>query len=78
MPRIHLSHLIFLLVVEGLSRALVDENVRGLFHGIPITCTSVLTHLLFVDDVLIFCNGQRDDVETLSYVLSLFRKSTGM
>jgi hypothetical protein len=65
-------------VVEGLSRALADAKVRGLFHGIPITRTLVLTHLLFVDDVLIFCNGQRDDVETLSDVLALFSRATCM
>ena len=60
-----LSPMFFSLVVEGLGRALADGKVRGLFHGIPITHTLVLTHLLFVDDVHILCNGQRDDVETL-------------
>ena len=37
-----------------------------------------LTHLLFVDDVLIFCNGKRGDVEKLHNILALFGKAMGM
>jgi hypothetical protein len=73
-----LSPMLSLLVDEGLSCALADEKSRGIFPGIPITHTLVLIHLLFEDDVLIFYNGQRDDVETLSDVFSLFSRATGM
>ena len=63
-------------MAKGLSRALTDAKFRAIFHVIPITCTLVLTHILFVDDILIFCNGQRDDVETLSDILALFKRAT--
>jgi hypothetical protein len=49
--------LLFLLVVEGLSRALDHASANREFHGIAISHNLRLTHLLFVDDVLIFCNG---------------------
>jgi hypothetical protein len=37
-----------------------------------------VTHLLFVDDVLIFCSGARRDAEKLATILDLFGKATGM
>jgi hypothetical protein len=73
-----LSPLLFLLVAEGLSRAILNAVRTGEFHGIQITTSQRLTHLLFVDDILIFCSGQRQDAEVLSNILSLFRSTTGM
>ena len=35
-------------------------------------------HLIFVDDVLIFCSGSAHDVETISDILGLFSSATGM
>ena len=37
-----------------------------------------LTHLLFVDDVLIFYYGSVKDFNTLDDILKLFSKATGM
>ena len=37
-----------------------------------------LTHLLFVDDVLLFIGGTRREAETLRDILLLFSKATGM
>jgi hypothetical protein len=54
-----LSPLLFLLVVEGLNRALEAAKTSGEFQGISISPTLKLTHLLFVDDVLLFYNGKR-------------------
>jgi len=51
------SPLLFLLVAKGLSWALVDEKVCGLFHGIEISHALSLTHLFFVDYFLLFCTG---------------------
>ena len=60
-----LSPLLFLLVAEGLSRALLDEKRRGLFEGIKISTNLNITHLLFVDDILIFCKGSIREAERL-------------
>jgi hypothetical protein len=49
-----LSPLLFLLVAEGLRRAIEATKLRGEFHGISISPTLNITHLLFVDDVLLF------------------------
>jgi hypothetical protein len=68
----------FLLIVEALNRAIVEEKSCGEFQGIAISLNLNITHLLFVDDVLIFCNGQRSDAHKLSDILELFGKATGM
>jgi hypothetical protein len=67
-----LSPLLFLLVAEGLRRALLNAVNTGEFLGIQITPNQRLTHLLFVDDILIFCSGLSQDAEVLSSILTLF------
>jgi len=52
-----LSPLLFLLVMEGLSRLLTNERNQGIFKGVKILANIVLSHLLFIDDVLIFLSG---------------------
>jgi hypothetical protein len=52
-----LSPLLFLLVVEGLNRAIGEARRNKTFSGIQIYRTLQITHLLFVDDALIFLWG---------------------
>jgi hypothetical protein len=73
-----LSPLLFLLVAKGLSRALEAAKSRGEFSGITTSPTLQISHLLFVDDVLIFCSGNRRDVETFMKILDLFWNATWM
>jgi hypothetical protein len=53
-----LSPLLFLLVAEGLSKSLEEATRVGTFQGISVSSGMKITHLLFVDDILIFCNGK--------------------
>ena len=73
-----LSPLLFLLVAEGLSRAIRAAKAEGHFSGIQIAPHFNITHLLFVDDVLIFCPGNRGESRVLQEILELFSKATGM
>jgi hypothetical protein len=75
-----LSPLLFLLllVAEGLSRALISAINTGDFQGIKTSLDLRITHLLFMDDVLIFSSGRTRDVETLAVILQLFQDATGM
>ena len=73
-----LSPILFLLVAEGLSRALRASRDEGRFSGIQIAPNLNITHLLFVDDVLIFCLGTKGDSRALQEILELFTKATGM
>ena len=76
--RCPLSPLLFLLVAEGLSRAIRVAKAEGHFTGIQIAPNLNITHLLFVDDVLIFCSGTRGESKVLLETLDLFSKATGM
>ena len=50
----------------------------GNLNGIQISQQLQITHLLFVDDVLIFCSGTIRDVDTISDLLALFTTANGM
>jgi hypothetical protein len=73
-----LSPLLFLLVDEGLSKTIESAAKAGNFQGIRVALGLRITHLLFVDDVLIFYNGQVGDAEILAGILNIFRLAIGM
>jgi len=52
-----LSPLLFLLVAEGLSRFLKKAHSGEEFGGILVSQVLSITHLLFVEYILIFCDG---------------------
>ena len=56
-----LSPLLFILVIEGLSLLIAEAIRAGKLKGIKISSQLFLTHLLFVDDVLLFGMGSYDD-----------------
>jgi hypothetical protein len=67
-----LSPLLFLLIVEGLSRLLKEALENGSFKGVIIGQSYNITHLLFVDDILIFYEGSRRVVEKFKVIMDLF------
>eukprot|EP00253_Pinus_taeda_P008490 PITA_08490 len=73
-----LSPLLFLLVMEGLSRLIITAKREGSLSGLRITHECYLTHLLFVDDVLILLDGSIRDSLAFSRILQLFMKVTSM
>jgi len=73
-----LSPLLFLLIMEGLSRTIRENCRQRCIRGIKITDECTLTHLLFVDDVLILLNGAIWDTTSLHRSLGIFLKATGM
>lgn len=73
-----LSPLLFHLVAEGLSRFLDRTKRSGGFNGLQISQVLSISHLLFVDDILIFCDGSRHDVGKLCQGLALYKTSSRM
>jgi hypothetical protein len=73
-----LSPLLFLLVAESISHFLTEAKVGGRFSGIKISNGLAITHLLFVDDILIFCDGLKRDADILTEGLTLFKLATSM
>lgn len=73
-----LSPFIFLLAIEGLSRCINKEKSEGKIKGINISTSLYITHLLFVDDVLIFGCGSFDEWEVYKDILDYFCEVSGM
>ena len=65
-------------MAEGLSRFILVAKAVGSFKGIPISEVLFITHLLFVDDILIFCDDTHHDIIKLKEGLLLLQVATGM
>jgi hypothetical protein len=67
-----LSPLSFLLVVESLSRLLKKAKAEGHFSGLKVSIGLVITHLLFVDDVLILGISSIEEWSELKKLINTF------
>ena len=70
--------MIFLLVIKGLSRLIIKSKEKGLLRGIKVTPHIFITHLLFVDDVVLFGVGTTVEWHIFQNILNLFCRDTGM
>jgi hypothetical protein len=68
----------FLVGREGLSMLIKEDRRKGDIKGIKVSLTVILTHLLFVDDILIFGEGSVQELKALSDILDLYCKETSM
>ena len=77
-----LSPLLFLLVMEVLSRILKKTEDSGLlrgFHVGPVNSIRVrISHLLFADDTILFCDASRDQLLAIRLALSCFQAFTSL
>lgn len=73
-----LSPLLFLLVTEGLNIFINKAHSDGDFWGIYVSQALAITHLLFVDDILIFCDGSRCGLQKLCQGLDMFHIASSM
>jgi len=73
-----LSPLLFLLVGEGMSKLIHQDIVEGNLKGISVSSTLFLSHLLFVDDILILCEIRVSYLNHLKTLLSIFCEDTCM
>ena len=77
-----LSPLLFLLIMEVLSRILkkIEEGgfIQG-FHVGPINSTSIrVSHILFADDTILFCVASREQILSIRLALTCFQAFTGL
>eukprot|EP00253_Pinus_taeda_P028927 PITA_28927 len=73
-----LSPLLFLLVAEGLSQLIRLAKREGTVKGLEIAVNMYISHLLFVDDILLFTSGNLNEIKELKNIIDLFMKVTGM
>uniref|UniRef100_A0A2N9GE37 Reverse transcriptase domain-containing protein n=1 Tax=Fagus sylvatica TaxID=28930 RepID=A0A2N9GE37_FAGSY len=77
-----LSPLLFVIVMEALSR-LMDRTVQGRLlsgftMGSSVEREVMVSHLLFADDTLIFCDADPSKIEHLGCVLTWFEAISGL
>eukprot|EP00253_Pinus_taeda_P015727 PITA_15727 len=64
-----LSPLLFLLVAEGLSQLIQKAKREGKVKGLKVAINLNISHLLFVDDILVFTNGDSNEIKELKTFL---------
>ena len=72
---------LFAIVMEALSRMLVTATVAGQFSGFSVGNASgslmMVSHLLFADDTLVFCDANSNHIAALRGILSRFEEMSG-
>jgi len=68
-----LSPFLFLLCTEGLNSLIVKAEREGFIHGFSLNRGgSKLTHLLFVDNTLLFCKSSRSECQKVLEILASY------
>ena len=73
-----LAPLLFLIVVEGLGRAILYAKACETYHGLSFGNDIVLTHVLFVDDITMVNDGSEQSLSTLYDILLILFKASRM
>jgi hypothetical protein len=73
-----LSHFLFLIITEALSRMLKEARTNGMLRGVKVSESKMVSHLLFVDDILCSVHGSYGDLSTLKNIFFMYSKATGM
>ena len=73
-----LSPFLFLLCTEGLNNLILQVASEGSIHGFALSRRSPkLTHLLFVDDSLLFCRSNRNECQKVLDILASYESMSG-
>ena len=77
-----LSPLLFDIVMEALSHMLDVATTTGWFSGFSIGDSAgsliIVSHLMFEDDTLIFCDTDTNQIAILHGILSKFEEVSGL
>ena len=73
-----LSPYLFLLCAEGFSALLAKSKEKGRIKGVAV-CRNApcISHLLFADDSLLFCQVSLEEVQCVTDILQLYAESSG-
>ncbi|KAL5819353.1 hypothetical protein ACOSQ4_023195 [Xanthoceras sorbifolium] len=73
-----LSLYLLLLCVEELSTLIYQAKSRGVLHSIKVAWSApVISHLLFVDDSLVFAKTEVEEYKTMLDILKIYNVASG-
>ena len=67
-----MSPLLFWLSVEGVSLLIGEAKDQGMLLGIKFSPTLAITHIFFVDDVVLFGQGTYEEWRCYKSIITLF------
>ncbi|XP_074297743.1 putative mitochondrial protein AtMg01250 [Silene latifolia] len=73
-----ISPLVFCICMEYLSRVLMYATDKWYFRYHPLCKGLKLTHLLFAEDLLMFCKGDTQSIMLLLRALATFSATSGL
>ena len=73
-----LSPFLFLLIENALSRLILHAKCSGSYTRINVSKIEELSHILFVDDVLMTREGSIENIKESEHILELYKKATWM
>ena len=77
-PRKDLYPLLFLIIAKGFGRDLLIARSVGDLTCISFWGNICLTHILFVNEVLVFSNGSPQEMEKIQEILNNFCKASSI
>ena len=73
-----LSPYLFLLCAEGFTSLLQKAKLEGHIHGVSICRRALkISHLLFADDSLLFCQASKKETQEALEILKLYAEASG-
>ena len=73
-----MSPLLLLLVIEGLSRMINIFKLKEKVKGIKISLTVFISHLIFVDDVILIRKGFKEEWQHFAEIIKILCAAFGM
>ena len=74
-----ISPFLFIMVIDVLSRPILQKEVEGLLNGIKIARNcSTISHLMFADDLVVFSHASHSDLEAIQDCLNQFHDWSGL
>lgn len=73
-----ISPYLFILAMEGFSQLIHKARRQGFLSGIHVARSLFITHLFFVDDVLLFGRGSRAEWKQYHCILNIFCDAFGL
>lgn len=65
---------LFIIGMDGLARRLNKASVRGDLEGVRVArAAPPISHLVFADDMLVFCRSNMDQIDNLKRILQVLK-----